>query len=125
MKSKISIDALTWLGGFSAQTFLKAFFVLLVLNGFIDLFLIRFLDAVSSPFLVGVGLAACLYLAWLYLQWKIEPPILTLSILGIVPLLIGVGVFLVTGNMLWWLMVIKMVVLRMVFYLLPIVIICG
>jgi tetratricopeptide (TPR) repeat protein len=106
MKSIISVDALTWLGGFAAQTFLKAFFVLLVLNGFIDLLLIRILEQVSSPFLVITGLTACLYLAWLYLLWKIEPPILSLSILGVLPLLIGAGVFLVTGNLLWLLIVI-------------------
>jgi len=105
MKSIISIDALTWLGGLAGQTFLKAFVVLLLLNGLIDLVLVRSLGSEFSKYILG-GLAACLFLAWVFLLWKTEPPILPRSILGALPLLIGIGVFLVTGNWLWWLVVI-------------------
>ena len=106
MKSIISLDALTWLGGLAAQTFVKALFVLLLLNGFIDLFLIRNLDSGSTKYILGGGLAVCVFLAWVFLLWKTEPPILPRSILGVVPLLIGIGAFLVTGNWMWWLIVI-------------------
>jgi len=106
MKSIISIDALTWLGGLAAQTFLKAFLVLLLLNGFIDLAVIRNLDSVSAKYFLGAGLAACLFLAWVFLLWKTEPPILKRSILAVVPLLIGIGAFLLTGSLVWWLVVI-------------------
>jgi tetratricopeptide (TPR) repeat protein len=106
MKSIISVDALTWLGGLTTQTFLKAFLFLLILNGCIDLVLIRILDSVFSKYFFGAGLVACLFLAWVFLLWKTEPPILPLNILGAVPLLIGTGAFLVTGNLLLWLMVI-------------------
>lgn len=106
MKSITSIDALTWFGGLAAQTFLKAFFVLLLLNGFIDLFVIRNLDSVSAKYFLGGGLVACLFLAWVFLLWKTEPPILLRSILTAVPLLIGIGAFLVMGSMLYWLVVI-------------------
>ncbi len=106
MKSIFSINALTLLGGLSVQTFLKAFFVLVLLNGLIDLVLIRSLNSVSRIYFLGAGLAACLFLAWVFLLWKTEPPIVLRSILEVVPLLIGIGVFLVTGNWLWWLIVI-------------------
>jgi tetratricopeptide (TPR) repeat protein len=106
MKSITSVDTLTWLGGLAAQTFLKAFFVLLLLNGLIDLVVIRNLDSVSAKYILGAGLAACLFLAWVFLLWKTEPPILLHSILAAVPLLIGIGAFLVTGSLVWWLVVI-------------------
>ena len=106
MKSITSIDALTWLGGLAVQTFLKAFFVLLLLNGFIDLILVRNLNSEFSKYILGGGLAVCLFLAWVFLLWKTEPPILPRSILTRVPLLIGIGAFLVTGVWLWWLAVI-------------------
>jgi tetratricopeptide (TPR) repeat protein len=106
MKSITSIDALTWLGGLAAQTFLKAFLVLLLLNGFIDLILVRNLYSEFSKYILGGGLAVCLVLAWVFLLWKTEPPILPRSILAVVPLLIGIGAFLVTGNWMLWLMVI-------------------
>jgi predicted Zn-dependent protease len=106
MKSIFSVDILTWFGGLAVQTFLKAFLVLMLLNGFIDLALIRNLDSVTAKYILGGGLAACLLLAWVFLLWKTEPPILPRSILGVVPLLIGIGAFLVTGNMMWWWMVI-------------------
>ena len=106
MKSITSIDALTWLGGLGAQTFLKAFLVLLLLNGFIDLILVRNLSSEFSKYILGGGLAVCLFLAWVYLIWKTEPPILPRSILVAVPILLGIGAFLVTGVWLWWLVVI-------------------
>jgi len=106
MKSIISVDVLTWLGGLAEQTFLKAFLVLMLLNGFIDLALIRNLDSVTAKYILGGGLAACVFLAWVFLLWKTEPPILPRSILGVVPLLTGIGAFLVTGNWMWWLIVI-------------------
>ena len=105
MKSIISVDALTWLGGLAGQTFLKAFAVLLLLNGFIDLVLVRNPGSVFSKYILAGGLAGCLFLAWVFLLWKTEPPILLRSILGALPVLIGIGVFLVTGNWLWWLVV--------------------
>ena len=106
MKSILSVDALTWLGGLAAQTFLKAFVVLLLLNGLIDLVLVRSMGPVYSKTFLAGGLAVCLFLAWVFLLWKTEPPILARSILGALPLLIGIGVFLLTGNWLWWLVVI-------------------
>ena len=106
MKSIFFVDALTWLGGLAAQTFLKAFVVLLLLNGFIDLVLVRNPGSVFSEYILGGGLAVCLFLAWVFLLWKTEPPILLRSILVAFPLLIGIGVFLVTGNWLWMLVVI-------------------
>jgi hypothetical protein len=106
MKSLVSVDALTWLGGLAAQTFLKAFFVLLILNGCIDLFLIRNLDSALPKYFFEAGLAACLFLAWVFLLWKTEPPILPLSVLGALPLLIGIGAFMVTGKLMVWLIVI-------------------
>ncbi|HEX7621161.1 MAG TPA: hypothetical protein VF359_08185, partial [Anaerolineales bacterium] len=106
MKSIISVDVLTWLGGLAEQTFLKAFLVLMLLNGFIDLALIRNLDSMTAKYALGGGLAACVFLAWVFLLWKTEPPILPRSILGVVPLLTGIGAFLVTGNWMWWLIVI-------------------
>jgi tetratricopeptide (TPR) repeat protein len=106
MKSTISIDALTWLGGLAVQTFLKAFFVLLLLNGFVDLILFRNLYSGFSKYILGGGLTACLFLAWVFLLWKTEPPILLRSILTAVPLLIGIGAFLVMGSFLCWLVVI-------------------
>ena len=106
MKSIISVYALTWLGGLAVQTFLKALFVLLLLNGFIDLLVIRGLDSLSRIHFLGTGLAICLILAWMYLLWKTEPPTLPRSILAVVPLLIGIGAFLVTGSLVWWLVVI-------------------
>jgi tetratricopeptide (TPR) repeat protein len=106
MKSIISVDALTWLGGLAAQTFLKAFLVLMLLNGFVDLVVIRTLDSASAKYILGAGLVACLFLAWVFFLWKTEPPILPRSILAVVPLFIGIGAFLVTGNLVWWLVVI-------------------
>lgn len=106
MKSIFSVDILTWFGGLAAQTFLKAFLVLMLLNGFIDLALLRNLDSVTAKYVLVGGLAACLFLAWVFLLWKTEPPTLLRSIFGAVPLLIGIGAFLVTGNMMWWLVVI-------------------
>jgi tetratricopeptide (TPR) repeat protein len=106
MKSIISVDPLTWLGGFAAQTFLKAFLILLLLNGLIDLFLVQILDPLSSRYAVGAGLIGCLFLAWVFLLWKTEPPILLRSILSALLLLLGIGVFLVTGHVLVWLIVI-------------------
>jgi len=106
MKSIISLDTLTWLGGLAAQTFLKALFVLLLLNGLIDLFLIRNLDSGSLKYILEGGLATCVFLAWVFLLWKTEPPILPRSIFGVVPLLLGIGAFLLTGNWMWWLIVI-------------------
>ena len=105
MKSILSVDALTWLGGLAAQTFLKALVVLLLLNGFIDLVLVQNLGAILSRYILSGGLAVCLFLAWVFLLWKTEPAILPRSILGALPLLIGIGVFLVTGNWLLWLVV--------------------
>jgi hypothetical protein len=93
MKSIFAIDALTWLGGLAAQTFLKAFLVLLILNGCISLVLIQILASVISKYFLWAGLAACLLLAWGFLLWKTEPTILPLSILGAAPLLIGIGHF--------------------------------
>ena len=106
MKSIISVDALTWLGGLAAQTFLKAFLVLMLLNGFIDLVVIRNLDSASAKYFIGAGLVTCLFLAWVFLLWKTEPPILLRSILAVIPLFFGLGAFLVTGNFAWWLVVI-------------------
>jgi tetratricopeptide (TPR) repeat protein len=106
MKSIISIDVLTTLGGLAVQTFLKAFLALLIITGCIGIVLIRNLDPVFSQYFLGTDLAACLFLAWVFLLWKTEPPILPLSIFGAVPLLIGTGAFLVTGNLMLWLMVI-------------------
>ena len=106
MKSIISFDALTWLGGLAVQTFLKAFLVLLLLNGFIDLVFVRNLDPVLSKTILADGLVICVFLAWVFLLWKTEPPILPRYLLGALPLVIGIGAFLVTGNWMWWLMVI-------------------
>jgi len=106
MRSKIHVDALRWLGGFAPQTFLKAFLILLVLNGIIDLVLFGNQVSVPMAYIFGTGLAACLFLAWLYTLWKIEPSILPLSILDLVPLLIGAGAYLVTGLFLFLLIVI-------------------
>jgi hypothetical protein len=106
MRSTTSIDALTWLGGLAAQTFLKAFFILLLLNGFIDLVVLPRLDPVYVIYFLVTGLVACLFLAWVFLLWKTEPGILPRSILAAVPLIIGIGVFLLTGSFFWWLLVI-------------------
>lgn len=106
MKSIISIDVLTKLGGLAKQTFLKAFLALLIITGCIGIVLIRNMDPVFLPNFLGTDLVACLFLAWVFLLWKTEPPILPLSILGAVPLIIGIGAFLMTGNWMWWLVVI-------------------
>ena len=106
MKSNRSIDALTWLGGLAAQTFLKALLVLLLLSGLIDLVVIRRLDLVPARYFVIAGLAASLFLAWVFLLWKTEPSIMPRSILAVIPLLIGIGAFLATGSFVWWWVVI-------------------
>ena len=106
MKSIFSVDTLTWLGGQAGQTFLKAFVALILLNGLIDITVVRNLNSVFAVYFIGAGLAACLFLAWVYLLWKTEPSILPRSLLAVVPLLIGLGAFLVTGNLVWWLVVI-------------------
>ena len=105
MKSITFLDTLTWLGGLAVQTFLKAFFILLLLNGVIDLILVRILDSYFLKYVFGGGLVICLLLAWLYLQWKMEPPVLIRSVLGVVPLLLGMAAFMLTGSWSWWLVV--------------------
>jgi len=67
MKSTISIDTLTWLGDLAVQTFLKAFLVLMLLNGLIDLVFVRNLGSASARNFLGIGLVTSLFLAWVFL----------------------------------------------------------